>query len=101
MPPEDFSTLRIMKREEAKDAIVWVNIIAKLYFDAKYKTLNLKEDSEVFLTLYRGYKLRGLGNKKLSLQRAGLFKILVKVDKLVYKLDLPPLIRIYPVVSIA
>lgn len=40
-------------------------------------------------------------NKKLSYQRVGLFEIVRKIGKLAYKLRLPTVMRIHPVVLIA
>ena len=54
----------------------------------------------VFLTLHKGYRIPGLENSKLSNQRCGPFKVLKKVGNLAYKLDLPPIIGIHPVISI-
>ena len=42
-----------------------------------------------------------MANKKFSNQRVGLFKVIQKVGWLAYKLKLPPVMKIYPVVSIA
>ena len=101
LPPEGFSALRNMKREETEDSIAWANAMIKTCYNAKHKPLNLKAGDEVFLTLHRGYTLRGLNNKKLTQQRADPFKVLAKVRKLASKLDLPPLIKIHPMVSFA
>ena len=97
---KNFSTLRNMKREEVEDLITQAHAIAKTYYNTKYKSLYLKPGDQVFLTLYRDYTLRNLLNKKLSQQRAGSFKILAKIRKLVYKLNLLSLIKIYLIVSI-
>ena len=67
----------------------------------KYLALNLKEGDEAFLKLYHGYVILGLTNRKLTQQRVGPFKVQAKVGHLVYRLQLPPVIRIHPVVSVA
>ena len=61
----------------------------------------MKPEEEIFLSLYHGYTLRGLRNKKISSQRAELFKIIEKVDKLTYKLQLSSLIKIYSIIFVA
>ena len=90
-----------MKREEAEESVAWANAMAKLYYDSKHKAIDLKVGDETFLTLHLGYTLRGLGNSKPSQQRAGPFKIMAKVGTLAYRLELPPLMKIHPVISIA
>ena len=101
LPPEDFSQLRQMKREQAEESIAFANIMAKAYYDSHHKPLNVSTGSMVFLRLHQGYKIPGVGNHKLSNQRVGPFKVLEKVGKLAYRLELPPLMRIHPVVSVA
>lgn len=101
MPQEDFSRLRQMKREQAEDAIAFANVMAKAYYDSSHKPLNLPKGSKVYLRLHHGYKIPGLSNHKLHNQRVGPFKILEKVGKLAYRLELPPLMKIHPVVSVA
>ena len=61
----------------------------------------MKSKEEIFLSLYYNYTLRDLKNKKISSQRAKLFKIIKKINKLTYKLQLSLLIKIYFIISIA
>ncbi|SLM36777.1 reverse partial [Lasallia pustulata] len=74
---------------------------AKRQFDSKHKKINLEEGDLVYLRLHRGYNLSGLKNPKLSNQHAGPFKILKKIDKLAYRLEIPRTMQIHPVISIA
>ena len=53
------------------------------------------------LRLYKGYHIPFITSRKLSTQRIGPFKVLEKVDKLAYRLKLPPHWKIYPIISIA
>ena len=98
---EAFHKLRLVKREEADDAIAFSSTIMKARYDAKHLALNLKEGDDVFLRLHHGYSIPGLSNRKLSQQRVGPFKILAKVGHLAYRLKLPPVMRIHPVISVA
>ena len=75
--------------------------MAKERYDRSHKPLDLAEGSQVFLRLHHGYELPGITNKKLHQQRAGPFKVLKKVGQLAYRLDLPPVMQIHPVISIA
>ena len=72
----------------------------KVYYNSKYKALYIKSEEEIFLSLHYDYTLRDLRNKKISSQRAKLFKIIKKVNKLTYKLQLSSLIKIYSIISI-
>ena len=98
---EAFHKLRLAKREEADDAMAFAAVLMKARYDAKHLILNLKEGDEVFLKLHHGYSIPGLANRKLSQQRVGPFKVLAKVGQLAYKLQLPPVMRIHPVISVA
>jgi len=60
---------------------------------------DLKKGDKVWL-LYKNFKNWWL-SKKLDYIKLGLFKILTKVLNLIYKLDLPVKMKIYPVQHIA
>ena len=101
LPQEDFSRLRQLKREQAEDSIAFANIMAKAYYDESHKPISLPTGSKAYLRLHHGYKIPGLTNHKLHNQRVGPFKVLEKVGKLAYRLELPSLMKIHPVISIA
>jgi len=101
LPAEQYDKLRQIKRDAADEAISFANTVAKARYDRRHIAINLAEGSMVYLKLHHGYKIPGLGNRKLSHQRAGPFKILHKVGNLAYRLELPPTMTIHPVVSIA
>ena len=100
LPAEDLNKLRLVKREEADDAIAFAKAMAKTRYDSTHKAINLREGSLVYLRLHHGYSIPGV-NPKLSNQRVGPFKIVKKVGNLAYRLDLPEIMRIHPVISIA
>ncbi len=99
LPPEDYNRIRQMYREEAEDSIAFANATSKSYYDAKHTPLTI--GSKAYLRLFHGYTIPGLTNRKLSNQRVGPFKILRRIGALAYELDLPPTMRIHPVVSVA
>ncbi|SLM34970.1 reverse partial [Lasallia pustulata] len=66
-----------------------VTDLAKRRYNWKHKKLDLKEGDLVYLRLHHGYNLPGMGNRKLSNQQTGPFKIVKKVGSLAYKLELP------------
>jgi len=71
----------------------------KYYNLKKSKGLDLKEGDKVWL-LYKNFKLRQL-SKKLDYIKIGLFKIVKKISKVIYRLNLLAKIKIYPVQHIA
>ncbi len=100
LPPEDFSRLRQLKRDQAEESLAFANVMAKAYFDKSHKPLKLAKGSKAYLRLHHGYEIPGIGNRKLHHQRVGPFKILEKIGKLAYRLELPPVMTIHPVVSV-
>ena len=68
----------------------------KRYYDAKRsRGLDLKEGDKVWL-LYKNFKSRQL-SKKLDYVKLGLFKIVVKILEVMYRLNLLAKIKIYPI----
>ena len=61
-----FDKLRLVKKEQANDIIIFAFIIIKARYDLKYLIFNLKEDNKVFLKLYYKYIIPKLVNRKLS-----------------------------------
>jgi len=59
------------------------------------------DNQYAFIRLHHGYTIPGLVNRKLSNQCVGPFHIICCVGELAYKLDLPPMMQIHPVISIA
>ena len=100
LPAEDLDRLRLIKREEADDAIAFANAMAKTRYDSMHKAVKLREGSLAYLRLHHGYSIPGV-NPKLSNQRVGPFKVLSKVGDLAYLMELPGIISIHPVISIA
>ena len=100
LPPEDLDRLRLIKREEADNAIAFANAMSKKRYDSAHKAMNLAPGSLAYLRLHHGYSIPGV-HPKLSNQRVGPFKVVKKVGNLAYRLELPEIMRIYPVISIA
>ena len=74
---------------------------AKVRYDVRHKPVTLEPGDLAFVKLHKGYHLPGLENSKLSNQRAGPFKVLRKYGNLAYKLDLPEIWKVHPVISVA
>ena len=101
IPAEAYHELRLAKREEAEDAMAFASISMKARYDAKHLAFNVGKGDRVFLKLHSGYSIPGVSNKKLSQQRVGPFKVIERVGQLAYRLELPPLMKIHPVISVA
>ena len=96
-----FRKLRLIKKEKADNVIIFTSIIMKARYDSKHLNVNLKEGDEVFLRLHNEYFIFDLSNRKLSQQRMSPFKILAKVNRLTYRLQLSSVIKIHLVISVA
>ena len=101
LPAEDFTKLRQLKRDQAEESIAFANVFAKTRYDAKHQAVSVAVGEHVYLLLGEGYNIPGLINTKLHHQRIGPFKVLEKIGPLAYRLQPPPIMRIYPLVSIA
>ena len=98
---KDFNRLRQLKREQVEEFIAFVNIMIKIYYDESHMSISLLKESKTYLRLYHNYKIPELVNHKLYNQRVESFKILEKVGKLAYRLKLPSLMKIHPMIFIA
>lgn len=59
-----------------------------------------KKGEEAFLRLYYGYQILSVTSKKIGQQYVGPFRILDRVGKQAYRLDIPPHWRVHPVFSL-
>ena len=99
MPELNPPTARI----SAADALAFASMNAKYHYDRKHTPISLKEGDFAFLRLHHGYNIPANTTitRKLGQQYAGPFKVLRKVGRLAYKLDVPEHWRVHPVFSIA
>ena len=78
---------------------MFINTIAKTRYDNKYLLIKIKKELLIYLRLHYRYSISRV-NPKLLNQRVELFKILKKIENLIYRLELFITIRIYLVISI-
>lgn len=97
---EQITELRPYLRQDAVLAMDFAIARAKRIYDAKYKAIEYSVGDEVYIRLHHGYNLPGKPGRKFSQQRSGLFKIIKRIGRLVYELDLPKEMRIHPVLSV-
>ncbi len=88
---------------DVKDAIVYIIITMKYYYNWKHKSLYFKTEDLINLCLHKNYMLFSLKekNKKLRQQFVNLLKVLNCVEKLIYWLKLLLSWCIHDVVLIA
>ena len=98
---QDLSTQRLKYQQETTDATVFATTKVKIYYDARHTSILLKKDEYVYLRLNKKYKLSKRFNSKLSQQRCEFFKILQRVERLTYKLNLSSTWRVHSIIFIA
>ena len=88
---------------DVKDAIVYITMTMKYYYNQKHKSLYFKAEDLINLHLYKSYTLLSLRekNKKLRQQFVNLLKVLNCVRKLTYWLELSLSWCIHDVISVA
>lgn len=89
-------------RTTASDAIAFATMSHKHHYDRSHQPLFLKVVEYALLRLHKGYSIPStLGvTKKFTQQYVGPFKVLEKVGRLAYRLDIPSDWRIHPIFSI-
>ena len=95
--PDDYIPAKI----DAADAIAYTAIKMKAYYDQRHQQQAYNIGDFVNLRLHRGYKLPGILNGKIGQQFAGPFRVIEKIGKLAYRLELPPTIKIHNIISVA
>lgn len=88
-------------RLQSLDLAHYAHMKAKYYYDQKHRDLSLPVGSLVYIRLHRGYNIRSSLPSKLQPQRVGPFKVLERVGRLAYRLDIDASWHIHPVLSIA
>jgi hypothetical protein len=93
-------------RQEARDAIVYAQTKMAMYYDKNHQPLSMAIGNLAYVNLQKdigkpGYKLPIDSSTKLGPRRVGPFKILRKIGKLTYELDIPKNWKIHPTISVA
>ena len=88
---------------DVKDAIAYITMTMKYYYNWKHKFLYFKMKDLINLCLHKNYMLLSLRekNKKLRQQFVNLLKVLNCVEKLTYWLELSLSWHIHDVISVA
>ena len=88
-------------RIETKNAINFEQTIQKIKYDSRHKSLNFNEKDKMYFRFHKDYNQPNLENRKFDKQKIGSIKILNKMNKLIYRLDISFTWKIHSVVSIA
>ena len=77
-------------RISAADALTFVSIMIKHYYDRDHRTLFLNKDDSAYLRLHKDYNIsiNAVITRKLEQQYVEPFKVLKKIGYLAYKLNL-------------
>ena len=83
-----------------KDVIAFAFLKMKEYYDSRYQAIFFQIGDLVNLRLYRGYQVSAITSKKIESQLIEPFKVLKRIGRLAYKLELLLNIRIHDVVFV-
>ena len=87
---------------DAKDAIAFAAMRIKHYYESKHKPQFFKKGDMVNLRLHRGYSLPGQDKSmKISQPFVGPLRVLERIGRLTYHLEIPEPWKIHDVISIA
>ncbi|KAK4158829.1 hypothetical protein QBC43DRAFT_195406, partial [Cladorrhinum sp. PSN259] len=98
---EDVPVLREHLRQDAQLAMDFTAAAAKRRYDGKHRPVDFQPGDKVYIKLHHGYHLPGKPSRRFSQKRVGPFKVMERVGRLAYRLDLPDSMNIYPVISVA
>ena len=84
----NLSTQRLKCRQKIIDAIVFVNVKIKIYYNVRHTSLLLKIENYVYLRLHHEYRLFNKFERKIFQQRCDSFLIKRRVKRLIYELKL-------------
>ena len=96
--------LNLLKsRIEIRDAVSWINMNYKKHYDRKHSSLFFKEDEWALLKLHQSYSISFFIEitKKLTQQFVDSFKILAKIERLTYRLNISDHWKVHSVFSVA
>ena len=80
--------------------MIFVNVMRKLRYNATHIELKLAIDDYVYLCFYRDYTISNFINKKFNQQPVDFFKILKKINTLIYRFELSSIMQIHSMISI-
>ena len=91
---------KFMLKKKIKKTINHAQIMAKIRYDFKHKSLNLESGQKVYIKLHKNYNQSDLTNRKFSKQKIKSITILKKMENLTYKLNVFLTWKIHPIISV-
>ena len=89
-------------RKDAAEALKYAATYMKKYYDRRHEPQHFAEGDSVYIRLHKGYSIPDKDvSRKLLQQDAGPFRVIERVGRLAYRLELPPHMRIHDVISVA
>lgn len=97
---EHFLRSRMDIRQQAEDSFRMAQAKMAIYYDQKHSAVRIGDLAYVKLTtkLGKGYRIPYAST--LDVIKVGPFKVIEKVGKLAFRLELPPHMKIHPVISV-
>lgn len=88
---------------EAVDALKFSAMFMKRNYDKQHKHMFFNIGDYISLRLHRGYNMLGFTerNTKIEQQFTGPFKVLERIGRLAYQIELPDSMKIHTVISVA
>ena len=96
-----YKFLNLSAKIKTREIIIFAEILSKQQYDKKYKLINFDIGNYVFLRLYKSYSISSTKNRKFFQQYTRPFKILKRVDKQIYRLNIFLYWRIYFIIFVA
>ena len=85
---------------DIKDVIAFASLKMKKIYNARHQFIFFKIENLINLRLHKNYKVSIITSKKIESQLIRLFKILEKIERLIYRLKLSINMKIYNVIFI-
>ena len=99
----DITSSRAFIRRAIENSIAFSQVMFKHYYDKKHSNYQFEVNDWILLKLHKDYKISStkILNKKLFQQYVDSFKIIEKIDNLVYRLKISKHWRIHSMIFIA
>ena len=85
---------------DVKDTIAFAALKMKDIYNSHHKSMFFEEGDQVNLRLHRGYHISAITFKKIGQQLVSSFRVLKRIERLAYQLDLSANMQIYNIISI-
>lgn len=86
--PTSIENEKEILKKKIEETIIFANAFMTIRYDSIRTSLDLKVEDSVYLKLHKEYSQSSLMNRKFAKQRLKSVRIIEKIDKLVYKLEI-------------